>query len=396
MSINYKLNKKQFEFFTATKQQVALTSGVGGGKSFVLYLSFIYNEVLKYKKGLHCIGALSHSQLKDVSVPYIKMFLEELNIGYKYNKSDKTIILSNPEATTIHFRSQEMADRVRSIEYSSLYIEEMSYWNEDAFKTFLGRLRNKNGSLNFRTVATPNGKNHFYNFFVENRNDKKDIIYTSTYDNTHLPDGYIDMLLSSYDANMRRQEIDGAFFEASSNQVYYNFNAETHVKECSFQVMCIGMDFNVNPMTAVLCSVQDDKIYIVDEVYLENSNTYEMRDVLKERFGSIKMQIAADSTANSRRSSSTKTDHQILKEEGFDVVRFRNPNVGDRYNCVNNLLEKNRIFIHPRCTYLIRDLEKFYRDNRVANLSHISDALGYVCWHFFPLKKMQHSSHHNL
>jgi hypothetical protein len=36
---------------------------------------------------------------------------------------------------------------------------------------------------------------------------------------------------------------------------------------------------------------------------------------------------------------------------------------------------------------LIKDLEQLTHDNKDLMLSHISDALGYICWKLFPLKK---------
>lgn len=382
--VDIKLNKKQLEFFNSQSKYCGLTSGLGGGKSFILYLNCILNEVLKYPKGLHCVAALSNQQLKTVSIPYLRMFLDMFNVKHVLNKTDQIITLENKYKTQIHLRSQEVSERVRSVEYASLSIEEMSYWEEAAFLTFLGRLRDKNGSMRLRTVFTPNGLNWAYEWWI---NLQRDLIYTSTYDNKHLPKEYIELLESSYDSNLQKQELHGLFFEANANQIYYMFNREKHVKEFDYPIQYIGTDFNVCPMTSVCCYVVGDTIYVVDEIWLENSNTYILRDTLLDKYDCRNITQVADSTGDSRRSSSHKTDHQILREGGLNVARSRNPPVGDRYNCVNNLLEKGRLFVHPRCKMLIRDLEKMMKDNKKAELSHISDALGYLSWNLFPLKK---------
>lgn len=309
------------------------------------------------------------------------------------------ITLHNKHKTQILLRSAEVAERMRSIEIGSLYIEEMSYWDEEAFLTFLGRLRDKKGSQKLRTVFTPNGLNHTYTFFIEERSPDKEIIYTSTYENKHLPPEYIKMLEDSYDSNLQRQELGGEFFEANTAQIYYMFKREKHtveVSESQLPITHVGLDFNVSPMTAVCCNITDDVITVVDEIYLENSNTYHMRDELLSRFNPAHLTIVADSTGDSRKTSAIKTDHQILKEAGFNVARFRNPPVGDRYNCVNNLFEKNKLKVNKNCKYAIRDLEKFYRDNKKPELSHISDALGYLCWYVFPLRKNHSNKHINL
>jgi hypothetical protein len=82
---------------------------------------------------------------------------------------------------------------------------------------------------------------------------------------------------------------------------------------------------------------------------------------------------------------------------GHEVVYNANPARFDRYVCVNNLLEKDRLVIDPRCKHLIADLEKVvYRPGTTEpdstsdkTLTHMSDALGYGCWFCFPVIKHQ-------
>ena len=393
--INFKLNQKQHEFILDNSKYLALTSGLGGGKSFILYLTFILNEVVKYPKALHCVAALSNQQLKTVSIPYIRMFLDMFKLPHILNKSDMTIMIKNKYNTTIHLRSEEVSERVRSVEYGSLYIEELSYWDKDNFMTFLGRLRDKNGSMRLRTVFTPNGLNWCYNFWISENIEDRKIIYTSTYANKHLPAEYIKMLEDSYDSNLQKQELQGLFFESNNSQVYYMFDRQKHVIEVTQEtlpVTWIGMDQNVNPYCAVCCNITKDVITIVEEIYLENSNTYQMANEILDRYKPGTLTIVSDSTSDSRRTSAIRTDHQILREHGLNVARFRNPRVGDRYNCVNSLLEKGKIKVNSSCKMLIRDLEKFSRDNKDSTLSHISDALGYLCWYHFPIKRNIESS----
>jgi len=387
MILNYKLSEPQYDFFTSTEKIVGLSGGLGSGKSFSLYFTFIFNEVLKYPRALHCVGALSNQQLKAVSVPYIIGFLDEIKMDFTYNKSDQIIILKNKDRTQIHLRSQEVANRVRSVEYGSLYLEETSYWNEDSFLTFLGRLRDKKGSMRCRMAFTPNGMNYLYEFMIEEKKEDRRLVRASTYGNKHLPAEYIQLLEGSYDSNLQKQELHGLFFEANSQQIYYMFKRDAHVKEFDYPINYIGSDFNVCPLTSVCCHISGDTIYVVDEIWLENSNTYILRDTLLDTYDCRNITVVADSTSDSRRTSSIKTDQQILKEGGLNIARSRNPPVGDRYNCVNNLLEKKRLFIHPRCKMLIRDLEKMCRDNKKPELSHISDALGYLAWWLFPIKR---------
>jgi len=140
------------------------------------------------------------------------------------------------------------------------------------------------------------------------------------------------------------------------------------------------MDFNVNPMTAVVGYYVNETFYAIDEVYLENSDTFKMSDELKRR-GYIG-DVYPDSTGANRKTSG-KSDHLILREAGFTVKKTHNPIVFDRINNVNRLLTADRLIISPKCKKLIADLEKVvWRDNQLdkkthPELTHISDALGY-------------------
>ncbi len=100
--------------------------------------------------------------------------------------------------------------------------------------------------------------------------------------------------------------------------------------------------------------------------------------------------IIPDSTGKARKTSG-KSDHQILKDAGYQIPPVRNPFVTDRVNNVNRLLMNNKIIINPRCKKLIGDLERVsWKDNKLDQktdpmLTHISDALGYLANHIFPI-----------
>jgi polyhydroxyalkanoate synthesis regulator phasin len=80
------------------------------------------------------------------------------------------------------------------------------------------------------------------------------------------------------------------------------------------------------------------------------------------------------------------SDIQILQSFGFQTLGTRNITERARLNLVNNLLDKHRLTIDPRCKHLINDLEKVTTNEygqvakeKDSQLTHISDALGYAC-----------------
>ena len=387
--INYLLNKGQFAFMQSRKREAALCGGLGSGKSWALQLSFLVH-CLRYPKALHCYGSLSYRNMKDAAIPGFKRFLEQCGISYEFIKSDYQFNIGQQKIKAI-FRSQETADMMRSVEIGDLFADEFAYWDEDNYKTFVSRVRDKSGPLIIRGATTPNGLNFVHELFVEAKSPNRELIFTSSDENRHLPEEYLQMLEESYDSKMLQQERYGHFINVGGGLAYYSFSCERNVKPCPItngKPLYIGMDFNVNPMTAVACQYEGNKTRVVHEFWLENSNTEEMGKTILAFFGGARgITIIPDSTGANRKTSSTLTDHAILRELGFEVPKVLNPLRRDRFNCVNGRLERGLIEIDPSCTKLIRDMEAFVEadEKKTPQLGHVSDALGYGEWFNFPI-----------
>jgi hypothetical protein len=282
----------------------------------------------------------------------------------------------------------------RGIEIGWFWLDESRDMKKEAFEVMIGRLRDKKAKR-FRALLTssPKGFDWQYDYFDgDGKTNNCEVINARSYDNIYLPDGYVDTLEQQYDEKMREQEIEGKIIDIMSGGVYYAFSRDKNVKEFEWrqQKFYCSMDFNVDPMTSVVGFIENDVIYIFDEFWLRDSNTFQMSGKLKDKYGVC--DIIPDSTSNKRSTNSYKSDIQILKEDGHTIIYNPNPYVEDRYNCVNGLLSKGRIVIHPRCEKLIKDLERMTRNNKDHLISHISDALGYMSWKFFPIKRIRPTS----
>lgn len=392
--VTIELLNHQYDALSSYEKVTLLNGGIGSGKSFCGAMHAM-DMVQTNPDAPGLIAANTYKQLHDATLGTLLNFLDAHKIRHAFKESKGELYIGRK---MFWCRSLENYDKLRGIEIGDFWLDETRDTPEEAFKVVLGRLRHKKAKrLRGLLTTSPSGFNWLHDYFVQNPRPGFDMVNASSYDNPHLPDGFIQTLLGSYDEKMIAQEVMGQFINLTSEPAYYSFSRDKNVRAFepediwgSFIPACkIGMDFNVNPMTAVIGWVTHDTIYIRHEAYLKDSNTFNMKQHLLSRgFGGS--EIIPDGTGKKRSTASldgsTASDFIILEDGNqFTIQRCTNPHVGDRLNCVNNLLEKARIVIHPECVNLIKDLEQVSRGKNDEMLTHISDALGYLAWYSFPI-----------
>lgn len=380
----------QYNFVESDKKYTLISSGLGSGKSFA-GACWVLTMISKYK----CTGGIfanTYKQLRNATLKTLFRILDENKIPYSFNKVDSILKINNIE---VYCYSLDNYDAIRGVEIGWAWLDEAAYAEKDAWDVVIGRVRHKGGNGQVKVTTTPRGFNWLYEFFVEQPHEDRCYFTASTKDNTYLPDDYHATLLKSYDSKMQEQELEGKFVNISTGRIYYNFDRVRHThkleKGRSFRPY-IGMDFNINPMTAIVFTIEHNKMYVWDEFFIMDANTDIMAVQLKQKYGSG-LEIIPDATGKRLVSSSAgKSDHDILRNHGFIIPSVRNPYRRDRYNLINKMLEDDQLIINESCTKLIKDLEKIaYKegsdmpDTSDPLIGHITDALGYGAYHFFSL-----------
>ena len=407
--MDFKLTKRQelaISILASEAKHCLLFGGSRSGKTFLLVRSIIIRACKA--KSRHIILRQHFNHIKT------SVWLETLpkvlstcfpHLTVKWNKTDYFIEL--PNGSTIFVAGLDDEKHIEKIlgkEFSTIYFNECSQLGYNSVQIALTRLAEKS-DLRKKVYydANPPTKRHWtYWFFIkgihpENGQNLEQGQYASMLMNPqdnleNIDEEYIS-LLNSLDEKQRKRFLLGEFNDDSDGSAYYAFNRDVNVIDfdSSYQSgqIRIGMDFNVMPMTAVIGYRVNDKFYIWDEMFLENSDTFKMCDQLKAK--KYVGTVYPDSTGSNRKTSG-KSDHVILKEAGFIIQSTRNPFVTDRVNNINRLLRDGKIIIHPRCKKLINDLEKVTWKNDELDqktdkmLTHITDALGYLCWALDPIK----------
>lgn len=387
---------KQKEFFFDTSPEVLFEAGIGYGKSMVASLKLAANTQY-FPRSHWFMAASNHKQVRVIDREF-EHYLHDLlglerNVDYtKTNGSPIEYEFASNGSRIYGVGSLNYDITFRSGSYNGGWADEADYWKEEAIQAFRGRIRLAPKRIIWTT--SPKGFTAIYKDFHVNKIGP--IYHATTYENPTLAEGYIETLKKTYggeDSPLFKQEVLGVRLNLNQGACYKGFDADRHVKEFELpggSWFC-GQDFNVDPGTLVAAKYVNGMLYIWDELFMRNSDTYIVgKEAVKRGYTGV---LYPDSTGRNR-STTGKTNHQIMKDYGFNVRYVHNPHVIDRVNNLNRLFSLDKIIIHPRCKKLIEDLQRVcWMEGRNdidkrsdPLLTHISDCLGYLAWGAEPMR----------
>jgi hypothetical protein len=312
-----------------------------------------------------------------------------------------------PNAGRIIFRSLSHPESIVGYEVAHSICDELDTLPAEkarlAWNKVIARNRQKiEGWPNSVAVATtPEGFRFVYERWVKNPAQGYVMFKAKTIDNAdNLPDGYIDNLRNSYPENLLAAYLDGEFVNLTSGSVYHEFDRKlngTAEKIRPGEPLHVGLDFNVNNMSAVVGVIRDGNPLILDEL-TQIRDTPTMARALRERYQGHSITIYPDASGGSHKSvNASLSDISILRSEGFTVLSHsKNPAVRDRVLAVNNLIHNQgarRLKINfDKCPTLVAGLEQQAYDkngnpDKANGTDHLNDALGYFIVYKFGMAR---------
>lgn len=392
----------QYEFAFTPPDLVkhpAIVGGFGCGKTRSIPLRWVrlidWRAREQKRKARLMIVEPTYQMVRDVLVPEMQEFFNDHHIKHRYHKSNHDFVIRlNGIDFVAMLRSADKPSSLTGKTVSDAIIDEFDkitgiqnqkdVWNECIART----RKYEHGTV--AAVTTPEGFRYTYELWQEKNSDNPNfkLIRAKTRDNTFLPADYIDNLVEQYDALLAAQYLEGEFVNLNNSMAYYMFRRETHLAPCPVNPalpLYVGIDFNVNPMTAVVLQSEGNLYRVVGEYFIPNSNTRALSNLISQDWPGFVIYACPDMTGGSRKTSADYTDIDILKQHGFQVLGTRNIAERSRLNIVNNLFDKTRLLIDPKCKKLVNDMEKVVTDSygliskeKDSQLTHISDALGYA------------------
>ena len=343
--------------------------------------------------------APTYRQAKSICWSELKQRLDKVNWISKINNSDLSIELVN--GSTIALRGADNEQSLRGIGLDFLCMDEFADIHPSAwFEVLRPTLSDKLGSALF--CGTPRGfGNWAYDLYSKGLADKEwKSFQFSTLDGEQVSEKEIDQAKDDLDERTFQQEYLASFVNYSG-MIYYNFDRNKNIINefnKNFNTLWIGLDFNVDPMAAVVCVVDNFNLYVIDEIQIWSSNTFEMVQEIKDRYN-YNIKIFPDPAARQRKTSAGGlTDLAILKNAGFNVfAKSKAPLVRDRINSLNTKLQNANgipsLFILNSCKNVIKSLERqIYKEgtnipDKDSGFDHFNDALGYLVDYMFPLRR---------
>lgn len=407
ITIPFRPTPVQSEVYAHPARFKVLVMGRRGGKS-TLALNFAQRRCLEKPGARVWIICTTYGNAKDIywrDANMIKRYIIT-ETGAKINESE--LVIAYPNGSVLQFKGADRPETLRGSGLDLIVLDEISEWRyaEDTWNAVLSpALADKQGEALF--IGTPKGENFFKSLF--DLGQSPDHYYTSwqipTWESgapwTLTPEGK---------AELERERLGkaeewfmqeyGAEFRKFTGLVFKEFDRKLHVMEFEvpsrYDIMC-GMDFGwTNPTTNMFTYLDDDDNFYVFDEYGDTEKPVREHagKILAKRYeydNAVKA-ILGDSANSQTIQEFNQYQWYVtpVKKDKDSVINGIN-RMSDRM-VVNPATGKPKLFIHPRCTQLIYELERYkWKEQKNPELNdkdqpedandHYIDAVRYVINH---------------
>lgn len=395
----------------------AYVAGFGSGKTFVGCVG-LAAHAWQHPKVPQGYFAPTYPQIRDIFYPTMDEVCHSMGLRAKakYSDSEIEIYEGNRYRGTVLCRSMEKPETIVGFKIGHAVVDELDIMPllkaQTAWRKIIARMRvSAPGVLNgIDVTTTPEGFKFVYQQFCKAVQEKPELkalyglIQASTYDNAlNLPEDYIPSLFASYPPQLIDAYLRGKFTNLLSGSVYPDFNRllnHTDERIAEKEPLFVGMDFNVNNMSACVNVIRDGLPRTLDE-RMKVRDTPAMAKILREDFldkGHPVTIFPDASGGNTSSKNASESDLSILKQAGFRIeVNPANPAVKDRVNAYNAMIlnaegERRWKINTDICKVTTECLEQQIWDlsgqpDKKDGFDHANDANGYFIVKRYPIVK---------
>lgn len=392
-----------------THKYVALCGGYGSGKSWAAAAK----SILLAMRSPGFTGIFLEPTiplLRDVAIPTWEKFLTQFNIPYDFKSSPlPNYILKLPGGDTpIFMRSLENVERLIGVNAAWIVADEIDTVKEDIATRAIVKLQGRVRVGNCRQIGfatTPEGYRFMHTFFVREATADKRLIRARTEDNPYLDPDYAENLRKQYPPQLVESYLNGEFVNLATATVFSEYNRHSHktsvIGPDHDEVVLVGADFNIGRSLSIYGVMRSERGVPVLHIFGEHqaNDTFALAQHLRRQYTNQillnRLVVYPDASGGRMQTSSTTTDHQILRDAGLRVVTERkNPPVQETIQHANALLHNVQVRVNTAtCPQLVETLEQWGYDENLKPekgtgsnaLDHAGDAFRYLLWGAMPM-----------
>jgi hypothetical protein len=358
----------------------------------------------------------TYRSVVDVMEASIMRYCDLWGLPYRRWVSDHIFQIGRAKKFEVWCRSLDKPRAVEGINAIGLWSDEWELCDPEALVPAMQRVR-VGDALEILLTGTPEGYGPAWETVLAKPAPTTRQYIIRTQDNPFLPDSYVvDSAARLGTDDAIKEKLEG-IRTARGGRVYSRFDRKTNASPVvKSGRLVIGCDFNVRNMQWIIAEVDDvdRKIHVVGEVIKEGGTTTDEhaeraakaimgilakrgRRVSREDVHAMRLRAYPDASGASLHTTSTLSDIHLLLQAGFRPdPPTRNPPVMERVNTVNVLFRDRRLSVDvDACPMLTRALETQALDRNgepekktgALDVSHVLDALGYVCHRLYPVQR---------
>lgn len=380
------------------------SGGRASGKSHLFAEESVEAMVCDPSLRIVCIREVQRS-LKFSAKSLVESKIRQLGVASHFDILEREIRRVGGTGVMIFEGMQDhTAESIKSLEgFGRAWVEEAQSISERSLAMLLP------------TIRTP-GSEIWFSWNPDQKTDPVDALFARGLDGSvHVHTTYRDnpfcpAVMRTEAARLEATDPDafehiwmGGYFFGGNGRVYSSFlarpypagNVDDSVTDTGGELL-VGMDFNVNPMSAVVGVRAVDELLVLAALEIPTSNTEEMAAEILRRFPKRRIVVCPDPAGKQRKTSAPvgQTDFTILQRAGF-TVRAPNaaPAVVDRINNAQQMYAhdgRRRVRIHPQAgAALITALSNLtYKEgtsqpDKKSGFDHLCDAVDYLLWQEF-------------
>lgn len=331
--------------------------GLGSGKTFLgalMTATYIYT----YPNSKCAMIGPTIPLVRDNTFATCVKFLKNLGIELESLNKEKTMWLCS-NGTTLMLSHGQSYKQLLTYEFNYVDVEEASKISNSVMKQIQGRLRYVNGDapLVLLTHTNPPGSTNHYTL-------KSGTVYLgSSYENTNLPDGYIDALAKNMTAEEKEKFINSKITPALDDALISNYDPldvkMNMLDEQPKGKVFITCDFNYSPMCWYSGIITEDNQFLFLDEHLNirintQSQARAVFEYLIEKYNCSEITVYGDSAGafNQRLDNDYIVMDDVANQLGIKLdlkILPSNPRVTQRLSIFRTQIKKHNYKFNLDC-----------------------------------------------